>query len=126
MIKIYPKDRNLVLSYNLYLSEVKCKCSNIFCTATIFDTGVAECFERLRSLCGDLPIKINSAYRCQEHNYKLEKSSKVSQHMLGRALDCVPPKGIKLIEFEKEAKTAGFTYTYINEDKNFCHMDIRS
>ena len=76
------------LTKNFNLQEFECKCG---CDMPL------EVYENVIKLAGELqklrtyldrPIKINSAYRCPEHNSKIG-GSKNSQHLLGKASDIV-------------------------------------
>jgi len=76
------------LTKNFNLKEFECKCG---CDMPL------EVYENVIKLAGELqklrtyldrPIKINSAYRCPEHNSKIG-GSKNSQHLLGKASDIV-------------------------------------
>lgn len=74
------------LTKNFDLKEFECKCG---CKMPL------EVYENVIKLAGELqklrtyldrPIKINSAYRCKEHNSNVG-GSKTSQHLLGKASD---------------------------------------
>jgi uncharacterized protein YcbK (DUF882 family) len=76
------------LTKNFDLKEFECKCG---CKMPL------EVYENVIKLAGELqklrtyldrPIRINSAYRCESHNYK-SGGSKTSQHLLGKASDVV-------------------------------------
>lgn len=47
---------------------------------------LAATFEAIRTELGGLPIAINSAYRTSEYNRRIG-GAKLSQHVMGRALD---------------------------------------
>jgi len=55
-------------------------------------------FEEVRKACGDVPIRILSAYRTVEWNVKIG-GSMLSQHKEGRALDMMTPRGIGVVKF---------------------------
>lgn len=80
--------------------------------------------EDLRELVGR-PIKVNSGYRCAEHNKKIG-GSKNSQHVQGTAADLAVPAGMTLADFYKAAdrifKTGGVG---VYPSENFIHVDVR-
>ena len=85
-------------------------------------------FEAIRSLCGDKPIRILSAYRTPSHNRKIG-GAKNSQHVLGRALDLAPPSNLSVSQFYQLIKVAA-RYDLpevrgIGLYKTFVHVDIR-
>ena len=123
-MKLYKKHDDIRLSFHLHLKEVDCHCSNPFCRHTVVDPQLPVHFECLRELAGNKPIKINSAYRCPEHNFSVG-GVQLSQHLIGRAIDMAPPTGLQLEDFKLLAKQAGFNFIYIDKDKNFMHADIR-
>jgi uncharacterized protein YcbK (DUF882 family) len=74
------------MTKNFKLKEFECKCG---CDMPL------EVYENIIKLASQLqflrdytgrPITINSAYRCPEHNAKVN-GSKTSQHLLGKAAD---------------------------------------
>lgn len=60
--------------------------------------GIA--FESIRKLCGNSPIRVNSAYRTLSWNRK-SRSKDTSQHPKGLALDLSPPKGMSVWIFHE-------------------------
>ena len=78
--------------------------------------------EKLRELCGHKPLHINSACRCQKHNKAVGGASN-SQHVLGKAADVRPPKGMTIEEFAHHAEQAGFGG--IGKYNTFVHVDVR-
>ena len=129
MIQIFDKSEPYVFAvYELIPIltnfEFRCKCNQFKCQHTPISTVLIENFKFLRMLAGSKPIKINSGYRCPSHNIA-ESGSKLSQHMLGFALDLVCPKGIDLPEFERLAIQAGFSYTKLYPQFNVLHVDVR-
>ena len=84
------------MTKNFKIREFNCKCG---CKMPL------EVYENVIKLAGQLqtlrdytgrPIKINSAYRCPEHNAKIG-GSKTSQHLLGKASD-ITIQSLKPIE----------------------------
>lgn len=86
------------------------------------DIDLVEGLERLRKLCGNKPIYINSACRCAYHN-KVVRGSPNSQHVKGKAADLRLPEGLTVDEFAQKAEEAGFTG--IGKYKTFVHVDVR-
>ena len=88
---------------------------------------VLAVFEAIREACGNKPIRINCAYRTPEHN-KVVGGGKRSQHLLGRALDLHPPKGMDADELhevivdlaEKDDRVGG-----VGAYDSFVHVDVR-
>jgi uncharacterized protein YcbK (DUF882 family) len=95
---------------------------------TLIDEKLLVNFEYLRKSI-DIPMLITSGYRCPLHNSCQKKSSRVSRHMMGRAIDFLYTDLIKFKYSEKELieliKYSGFCYTYFNKEENFFHMEIR-
>ena len=88
---------------------------------------LAENLEVLRAHFGK-PVRINSGYRTIEHNAKQPGSSKVSQHLYGKAADIVisghtPEEVASAIESlisEGKMKQGG-----VGRYNTFTHYDIR-
>jgi len=82
--------------------------------------------QRLRDKL-DKPIKINSAYRCVNHNRKIG-GAKNSQHILGNASDIVVKdmKPIEVFNFvDKLQKLNMFKLGGLKAYNTFTHLDIR-
>jgi len=73
----------------------------------------------------DIPLTINSAYRCPQYNASLNNSSPTSYHQAGSALD-ISISNIPLTkkEISKLVIEAGFTYHYFGDF--FVHIDVRN
>ena len=76
------------LSKNFNLSEFECKCGCEMPQDVL--ENVKEVAKQLQFIRNQVekPIKINSAYRCLEHNRSIG-SNDTSQHVLGKAVDIV-------------------------------------
>ena len=116
-------------SSHLSWKELACKDGTPYPDEFIKDGRVftlALVFEDIRSLCGDKPIRVLSAYRTPEHNRKVG-GARNSQHVLGRALDLAPPKNFNVDEFYKliRANTEDFGIQGLGKYKTFVHVDIR-
>lgn len=87
---------------------------------------LAEVFEIIRAMAGDVPITVLSAYRSYLHNRKVG-GARNSQHLYGRALDLKPPEGYTVNEFYDLIKTASRMTNIrgIGKYKTFIHVDIR-
>ena len=116
-------------SDNLSWKELACKDGTFYPREFIDDGRVnrlAELFERIRRMCGDLPIIVVSAYRTPAHNKRIG-GAKFSQHMEGRALDLRPPKGMTVRRFHDIIRTNAFTLGVhgLGIYGTFVHVDIR-
>lgn len=89
---------------------------------------IADNFEAVRALLGNVPMAIHSAYRTEDYN-ALVGGAKMSQHVQGRALDFThkffPPREVFLRL--KEAAAAGKLPLLggLGSYKTFVHMDVR-
>ncbi len=83
-------------------------------------------FEKIRTHFGSKPLIINSAYRTVPYN-KSVGGAPDSQHLIGRALDIQPPKGLRVNEFYLELfqNSEFFGIKGLGKYKTFCHCDIR-
>lgn len=125
MIKIFKKESLAQLTPHLSNKEFACKCVNVACTATIFNTQLGDVFEKLREKCGGQKLTVLSGYRCPAHNRWQDLSSPTSWHMAGMAIDIAPPENITLPEFSKLMLESGAAFSYNKPDRGFAHMDIR-
>lgn len=74
------------MTKNFNISEFQCKCGCEMPEDVYLNVvKLANQLQTLRDVIGK-PIKINSSYRCVEHNKKI-KGSVNSQHILGKAAD---------------------------------------
>jgi uncharacterized protein YcbK (DUF882 family) len=80
--------------------------------------------ERIRAVYGK-PIRINSAYRCSEHNLKIGGSPN-SQHVTGLAADLMPINGGSLKELFEAARACDPKGLGLYIDENFVHVDVRA
>ena len=81
------------MTKNFKIDEFKCKGNLRGCNCEMPDDvykNIQELAENLQIIRDELqePIKINSAYRCENHNRKIGGTSK-SQHVKGKAADIV-------------------------------------
>ena len=73
------------LTRNFSRREFRCKCGRKNCDAGPLDMRLVYALQQLRDLIG-VPIIINSALRCREHNRKVG-GTRNSRHLLGTAAD---------------------------------------
>jgi len=81
------------MTKNFKIDEFKCKGNLKGCKCEMPENvykNIQELAENLQIIRDELqePIKINSAYRCENHNRKIGGTSK-SQHVKGKAADIV-------------------------------------
>lgn len=124
MIALYSKYENRRVSRHLNLSEIRCKCTYAHCRHTIVVDVTMNSFERLRMLCGDVPLYVLSGHRCSQHNYNVEGVA-LSQHILGLALDIKKPKRMKWKQFISLCEQAGFSVVIAYFEQGFAHCDNR-
>ena len=106
------------LSAHFSKKEFACKC----CGKFIPCPELVEKLEKFRALCGNKPLTINSACRCEKHNKAVGGSAK-SQHLLGKAADVRKVLGLTIDQMAKKAEEAGFTG--IGKYNSFVHVDVR-
>jgi uncharacterized protein YcbK (DUF882 family) len=100
------------------LKEFECPC----CHKVMLSEILLEKLFSLRYLI-TRPILINSGYRCENYNKKVNGSSG-SYHMKGLASDvCV--EGMTLLDLYQIALQINFTGIGFYEKKNFLHLDVR-
>ena len=76
----------------------------------------------------DVPIKINSGFRCVRHNYRVSTSSATSYHQAGSAIDMSLEnilKYFKISTIRFMLKHSGFTFIKYYADLKFMHADVR-
>lgn len=116
---IYPEEAGSWDLEFFMMREFFCKCNRKH--KQIIYMPHAYKLDQLRRLL-DTPIKINSAYRCTEHNIEIG-GSKNSQHMLGKATDIRPLGPTSLDHVREKAIELGFDG--IGAYKTFLHLDSR-
>lgn len=107
------------ISKNFTSNEVKCKCGK--CEVQTYNQEHLDRLQDLRDACG--PLKVNSFFRCKDHNKKVGGSSR-SQHLYGNATDVIPLKVSTDFVFKK-AKELGFKGIIHYKKKGFVHVDSR-
>lgn len=121
---ILEKGHGHQLSPHLNQREIDCKCDYKDCNFTIINQLVIDAFELLRMNCGDKPLFITSAFRCQRHNQK-EHGVPNSMHMRGLALDILQPEHMDDMEFINMAAHSGFTYVLPYNEPDRIHAQIK-
>jgi len=110
------------ISKHVSASELHCRCTLLDCEHTLYSPKLLEKFELLRRECGDKPLIITSAFRCPEHNRRVN-GRKTSRHMRGQAVDICPPDGMDILEFAKYCWNL-FEFVKIYTGGNFCHCHL--
>ncbi len=119
----FNKKENKQLSLHFNSSEFECKCNT--CTIQMIDDELIEKLEKVRELYGRA-IKVNSGYRCPDHNAKI--GGKVgSSHMSGLAVD-ISPTLITLDDLDLLYEICFNIFDNIGDGrhKKFIHVDTRS
>jgi len=86
---------------------------------------LAALFERIRTACGDVPLRVLSGYRTPQHNRRIAGAPD-SQHLHGRALDVAVPPELTFAQFYERIRTlhrTGGIGRY--EHAGFVHVDVR-
>lgn len=127
----FPKDAEQQLSDHFNSNEFQCHCKEQH--DNMIMTALVDKLEEIRSLIGNKPIKINSGFRCNNHN-KVVGGKENSYHKKGYAADIIV-SGLSLSDLEKAVEKAGFVKTWHNHPKDapgwyyigndFIHIDVR-
>lgn len=120
-VKAYSKakDGNKKLTVNFRVREFACADGS----DTIFiSEGLVNVLQQIRSHFGK-PVIINSAYRTEAHNKKVDGSA-YSQHKYGTAAD-IRIDGVKPQEIAKYAETLLRNTGGIGIYGTFTHIDVR-
>lgn len=111
---------------NNFTNEEVCKCKCGCGTYGKANMNLILALEKLRCKL-NLPLIINSGYRCRKHKLEINKKS-IGQHTLGTAVDIRVPKGITKKAFliailtVSEFKNGGIG---VPISSNYIHVDIR-
>lgn len=125
-IKTFPKGNSEQLSKNFKAYEFDCHGAGC-CTETKIDTDLVAGLQALRDLLTaergeDVPVCINSGYRCETHNTAVN-GAKASKHMAGCAADIRVP-GVEPEAVAKAAESVGFLGIGLYD--TFVHVDTRT
>ena len=109
------------LSDHFTAHEAACPC----CGMLTVNRTLVGCLERLREMCGNVPVRVTSWCRCKAWN-ELVGGVPASQHTLGRAVDIVV-QGMDPIEVAEIANRIGeFSHGGIGIYETFVHLDVRT
>jgi len=120
---------NFQLTKNFNLQEFECTHPDH--RHTRVDEELVEKLQQLRDKL-DVPLVINSAYRCPERNKQVD-GAEYSQHLYGKAVDIslhtIP---LQIEEIKRIAKQIGFrgiglynTFIHLDVRENFANWDNR-
>ncbi|MHA1840418.1 MAG: D-Ala-D-Ala carboxypeptidase family metallohydrolase [Candidatus Heimdallarchaeota archaeon] len=102
------------------LNEFRCKCG---CEEVSVDTRLLEVLTDVRTYF-NLPIKVNSGFRCVVHNKSIHGSSK-SKHLIGIAADIVV-KGLTSQDEVADYLLNKYSDTFgIGRYNGRTHIDVR-
>lgn len=119
MIKEFKKGVREQITKSFASTEFDCQCKLPSCTKTLVNIEHVNKLQELRDKWGS--IKINSGFRCPEHNKAIGGEDK-SQHMLGNATDiAVPSKTPNEVQEALLPTWNGGLGRY----KTFTHIDSR-
>lgn len=108
------------LSKHFNASEFECHC----CGLVNVSPRLVDALERLRALCGDAPIHVNSGCRCEPWNERVG-GAVGSLHTYGKAADIVV-QGHEPVEVaDKAEQVVEFRHGGIGIYQNFVHVDVR-
>ena len=103
------------ITKNFTTDEMECPC----CGECEMDDGYMISLQDVRSRCG-FGFRVNSAYRCEEHNNKVSKNTR-GQHVTGQAVDISMKDRYKRFKLLKEAIESGY-FKDIAVSKTFIHL----
>lgn len=83
---------------------------------------LAQALEKVRTACGNKPIRILSAYRSPDVNHAVG-GSKTSSHMKGLAADCTV-EGMTLKEIFKAVRESGIVYDQLIMEPTWIHFGL--
>ncbi len=119
-IEVYTKGHDELLTENLRLKEVECKCTFLVCTRTIVERSTCYSFQRTRDRFGST-LQINSGHRCQVHNMGVGGARK-SYHLIF-ALDLQPIDNME--DLDRLEAIAREEFDFVIRYENFVHCDNR-
>ena len=118
IIKVFKKGNNTRLSENFTLNEFVCKGGD--CSQVKVDMALIDFLQKIRNHFGRA-VNINSAFRCEAHNKRVN-GSKNSYHLKGAAAD-ITVSGIAPLEVAKYAESIGIKGIGLYD--TFVHIDTR-
>lgn len=97
--------------------NLACPC----CGKADLDLQLMVMLDRARDFAG-VPFKINSGFRCEEHNAEVE-GKPTSSHLTGKAVDiAIPADNLSRFKIIEGLFMAGFKR--MGEAKTFVHVDV--
>lgn len=120
LIRFQKKDTTQ-LSPHFIASEFACPCSN--CVDNFIDDALLEKLEQVRVALG--PLRINSGYRCPQHNKDIGGAPS-SSHMAGLAVD-IQPIPVNTDDLDKLYDKCLEVFDNIGDGRprRFVHVDVR-
>ena len=121
MLIKFQKNDTTQLSPHFTAKEFACSCNN--CTDNFIDDVLLEKLEQVRVALG--PLKINSGYRCPQHNKDIGGAAS-SSHMAGLAAD-IQPIPLNTDDLDKLYEKCVEVFDNIGDGrpKKFVHVDVR-
>lgn len=117
------------MTKNFKINEFECNCGDCKISADV-KNNLIKLADQLQILRDKVqkPIKINSAYRCENYNDNVVKGAKHSQHKLGKAADIVingmTPNEVHELVCEM-VELGQINFGGIGKYNTFTHVDIR-
>lgn len=117
------------MTKNFKINEFECNCGDCKISADV-KNNLIKLADQLQILRDKVqkPIKINSAYRCENYNDNVVKGAKHSQHKLGKAADIVingmTPNDVHELVCEM-VELGQINFGGIGKYNTFTHVDIR-
>ncbi len=107
---------------NFTPEEFYCPCGGAQCRKVGIKLWFVAALQDLRLQCG-FPLKINSAYRCPEHNARVG-SKPTSQHLLGVAAD-IDIHRLSTGQKHRLLRKAFLRFNGVGVYNTFIHLDLR-
>ncbi len=123
MAQLFAKGLSVPLSAHFSSTNFDCHCKRQDCDITLVDEKLPAALENLWDIVG--PFKIDSGYRCVEHNTQVGGQPH-SKHTLGEAADCKSVANKPGSEMAMAAeKIPEFQSGGIGTYPTFVHVDVR-
>ncbi len=122
-VKTYSlkKDGDKKITENFAVREFRCKDGT---DTILIDEKLVTLLQKLRDKFS--VINISSAYRTEKYNKQIGGVAN-SQHLYGKAADCVFAKNVNLSDVADYAQRIGFTGIGLDDKyQNFVHLDTRN
>jgi uncharacterized protein YcbK (DUF882 family) len=122
MLLKFKKNENIQITDHFTSKEFECPCSA--CIDNFIEKDLVEKLEGIRVKLG--PLKINSGYRCPEHN-KAVGGEPNSAHMSGLAAD-IQPIPVNVDDLDKLYNECFAQFDNIGDGRRlrFVHVDVRA